>query len=166
MPLERRGPFLLLFAVGQQLSALLARTFADCPLGPGDFAVTSVLALTGPIRPSALAEHTGLRPTTLSNYLRRFEEAGLVVRRPDPADGRASLVSLSEVGTDRTTACYPAFERAIGAFRSSLAAEGLDEDLLLQALESTSRALGAAAQAPEAGRGRGRPAAQADRTGQ
>ena len=163
MPLERRGPFLLLYAVGQQLSALLARAFADCPLTPGDFAVTSVLALTGPIRPGALSEHTGLRPTTLSNYLRRFEEAGIVVRRPDPADGRASLVSLTATGTERTTACYPAFDSAIGAFRSSLADEGLDEDALLRVLESASRALAGAAEVSMA---RGRAQAPAAHAGQ
>ena len=163
MPLERRGPFLLVFALDRQLSTLLARTFAVSPLTPADFAVTSVLALTGPIRPSTLAGHTGLRPTTLSNYLRRFEEAGLVVRRPDPEDGRATLVSLTPTGRDRTTACYPAFERAITAFRAALAEEGLAEEALLSVLETTSRALSTASDAQD---GRGHEQAVASGAGQ
>jgi DNA-binding MarR family transcriptional regulator len=142
--LEYRGPFLLLFATDQQLSRLLAAAMADAPLRPDEFAVTSVLRLVGPVRPTALAELTGLRPTTLSNYLRRFEDAGLVRRRRDPADGRAHLVALTARGTRETVACFPAFEGAISAFRKALADEGVPERDVIDTLEAVSRALATA----------------------
>jgi DNA-binding MarR family transcriptional regulator len=142
--LEFRGPFLLLFATDQQLARLLQTAMVDAPLRPDEFAVTSALRLTAPVRPSELAEITGLRPTTLSNYLRRFEGSGLVRRRRDPLDGRASLLTLTAKGLRRTEACFPAFEHAIGTFRKALVEEGVPEKDVLDTLESVSRALAAA----------------------
>lgn len=144
MALEFRGPFLLLFATDQQLSRLLATAMADCPLRPDEFAVTSVLRLAGPVRPTELAELTGLRPTTLSNYLRRFEGADLVRRRRDPADGRAYLVALTARGERATVDCFPAFEASISSFRKALADEGVDERDVIDTLEAVSRALATA----------------------
>lgn len=144
MALEFRGPFLLLFATDQQLSRLLGAAMADSPLRPDEFAVTSVLRLSGPVRPSELAELTGLRPTTLSNHLRRFEDSGLVQRRPDPRDGRATLVALTDRGERDTTACFPGFEAAISTFRKALADEGVPEADVIDTLEAVSRALAAA----------------------
>jgi DNA-binding MarR family transcriptional regulator len=139
--LERRGPFLLLYAVSQQLGALLAEAMADAPLTQNEFAITSALRLIEPARPSRLAEVTGLRPTTLSNHLRGFEERGLVRRRRDPADGRASLISLTARGRRDTEACFPQFGAAVEQFRKAAADEGLVELDLLDQLESVHRAL-------------------------
>jgi DNA-binding MarR family transcriptional regulator len=144
MPLEFRGPFLLIFAVDSQLGSLLQATMRECPLTPAEFAVTSVLNLSGPTRAGELASLTGLRPTSMSNYLRRFEERGLVRRRIDPSDRRASLVSLTPKGTRQTLACFPGFQAAIEAFQKALADEGVHEADLLHALEGASRALAVA----------------------
>lgn len=144
MALELRGPFLLLFATDQQLARLLQIAMGDAPLRPDEFAVTSALRLAAPVRPSELAEITGLRPTTLSNYLRRFEESGLVRRRRDPADGRATLLTLTTKGRRQTEACFPAFEAAIGAFRKALAGEGVPERDVIDTLEAVSRAIATA----------------------
>lgn len=139
--MTHRGPFVLIFALDHQLSVLLARAMHDSPLTPPDFAVTSVLRLTGPIRPSELAATIGMRPTSLSNYLRQLGNKGLVRRRRDPADGRAVLVSLTAKGVRTTEACFPAFSTAIQSFRRHLADEGVDEPTLLEMLEGASRAL-------------------------
>ncbi len=47
-----------------------------------------------------------LHPSTLTGILRRLEERGLLRRRPDPADGRRALLSLTAKG------------RAVDALRS------------------------------------------------
>jgi DNA-binding MarR family transcriptional regulator len=141
MKMSHRGPFLLLFATGRQLSTLLAEEMADAPFTPDEFAVTSVLLLEQPVRPTELARLTGLRPTTLSNYLRRFEAGGTVARRKDPADGRASLVELTPEGAERTRACFPGFASAIGSFQKALAESGVPELDVVETLESVSRAL-------------------------
>ena len=139
--MSHRGSFLLLFATGRQLSTLLHEEMADAPLTPDEFAVTSVLRLEQPVRPTELAQLTGLRPTTLSNYLRRFEADGVVTRRRDPDDGRASLVELTPGGLARTEACLPAFASAIGSFQKALAEAGVRELDVVEMLERVSQAL-------------------------
>jgi DNA-binding MarR family transcriptional regulator len=47
---------------------------------------------------SDLAERTWVQPATVSTTLQRMEQAGLVVRRPDPEDRRATCVYLTERG--------------------------------------------------------------------
>jgi DNA-binding MarR family transcriptional regulator len=141
MKMSHRGPFLLLFATGRQLRTLLDEELADAPLTPDEFAVTSVLLIEQPVRPTELARLTGLRPTTLSNYLRRFEADGVVSRRRDPDDGRASLVELTKEGKERTEACFPGFASAIGSFQKALAETGLPELDVVDMLEGISRAL-------------------------
>lgn len=139
-----RGPFILIFALDQQLARLLNASMADAPLRPDEFAVTSVLRLTGEVRPTELAATIGMRPTSLSNYLRRLGDAGLVTRRPDPRDGRSVLVSLTRRGVRQTEQCFPAFEAAITAFGRHLRAEGVKQSEVLGTLEAISRALEAA----------------------
>jgi DNA-binding MarR family transcriptional regulator len=39
-----------------------------------------------------------LSPAATTNRLQRLEERGLVVRRPDPADGRFGVVELTAAG--------------------------------------------------------------------
>ncbi len=136
--LAYRGPFLLLFAVGQQLRALLSRALADAPLNPDEFAVYSVLFLIGPATPTRLAADLGMPPSTLSHYLRRMGERDHLNRRPNPDDGRSSLVDLTEAGRAATDACFAGFGAAITEFRRHLP---MAEDDLLKALELTSSAL-------------------------
>jgi DNA-binding MarR family transcriptional regulator len=143
-----RGPFLLVYALDQQLSQLLVQRMADAPLTPPDFAVTSALRLAQPCRPTELARILGMRQTTLSNHLRRLGERGLVRRRPDPHDGRAALLRLTAKGRRDTEACFPAFSDAIVLFRKALTDEGVDEAEVLATLETVGRALGAAIRAP------------------
>ncbi|MGW0793157.1 MarR family winged helix-turn-helix transcriptional regulator [Streptomyces sp. NPDC002692] len=52
-------------------------------------------------RATELAAYIGVGKATMSRQLRALEELGLVAREPDPADGRAWLVHLTEGGRDR-----------------------------------------------------------------
>jgi DNA-binding MarR family transcriptional regulator len=64
-------------------------------------AETSVLATVtqlGPVRLSELADVEGINPTMLSRIVAKLDEAGLLRRCPDPADGRAVLVEATEAG--------------------------------------------------------------------
>lgn len=47
---------------------------------------------------SQLVERLCVQPPTISKMLDRMEKAGLVTRRPDPDDSRASRVYLTEQG--------------------------------------------------------------------
>lgn len=119
------GPLLLVFALDHRLAALLGDCLESAPLSPGDFAVTSALNLVEPVRPSDLAAVLGMRPTTLSNYLRRLAADGLLVREPHPTDGRAALIRLTARGRAATEGCFPGFRQALDAFSTALSQVGV-----------------------------------------
>ncbi|MFJ9665740.1 MarR family winged helix-turn-helix transcriptional regulator [Streptomyces sp. NPDC101219] len=55
----------------------------------------------GKQRATELAAYIGVGKATMSRQLHALEDLGLVAREPDPADGRAWLVALTEEGRDR-----------------------------------------------------------------
>jgi len=59
------------------------------------YLVLGWLAQHGPVRASAIVEVFGIDKGVVSRQLQHLEELGLVERTPDPADGRATLVSAS-----------------------------------------------------------------------
>ncbi len=58
--------------------------------------VLAYLAMNEGINQAGLAELLEIEPITLSRHVQRMEEAGLVVRRPDPNDKRARILALSD----------------------------------------------------------------------
>jgi len=55
-------------------------------------------AADDPLDASTLAERTFLLSSSLSRILVNLDERGFLVRQPDPADQRRSLIELSDVG--------------------------------------------------------------------
>src|SRR4051794_32094368 len=53
------------------------------------------LATEGPLRASAIAEHLHSDPSTVSRQVAALVKDGLLERRADPADGRASILVLT-----------------------------------------------------------------------
>lgn len=70
------------------------------PLSATDSWLLGRLDTLGPLRLSQLAEWQSVDKSTMTAQVRRLEQAGLVVRVPDPTDGRAALVSVSARGAD------------------------------------------------------------------
>jgi DNA-binding MarR family transcriptional regulator len=60
--------------------------------------VLTELVANGPRRMSVLAELEGVRMPSMTDVAARLERLGLVSRAPDPADGRAVLVEVTEEG--------------------------------------------------------------------
>lgn len=69
-------------------------------LTPTDAWLIDALAAHGPMRVTTLAGWQGVDKSTVTPQVRRLERAGLVDRRPDPEDGRASLLTLSAQGRE------------------------------------------------------------------
>lgn len=70
-------------------------------LEPAAYGLLVRLEEAGQQRATELAGYFGVGKATMSRQLRALEELGLVTREPDPADGRASLVRLTEEGRGR-----------------------------------------------------------------
>ena len=62
--------------------------------------VLSRLVKDGPATASDLAAAERVRPQSVAATLAALHERGLIERRPDPADGRRQLISLSEAGDE------------------------------------------------------------------
>ncbi|MGW7366755.1 MarR family winged helix-turn-helix transcriptional regulator [Streptomyces sp. NPDC054841] len=70
-------------------------------LEPAAYGLLVRLEESGPQRATDLAAYFGVGKATMSRQLHALEQLGLVAREPDPADGRASLVRLTDEGLAR-----------------------------------------------------------------
>jgi len=73
-------------------------------LQPTSYLMLSHLVASGPLRSSALSEHFGVDKGAISRQVQHLVDLGLLDREPDPADGRASLVSPSSDAVHRMRA--------------------------------------------------------------
>src|SRR3954453_20433091 len=71
------------------------RQEAGVDLGPSQVAALATVERHGPLSPSELAEIERIKRPTATRIVRHLEEGGLVERVKDPADGRASILSVT-----------------------------------------------------------------------
>ena len=67
-------------------------------LSPSLNAALATIELHGPLTPSELAVRERVQRPTVTRVVYRLEDAGLVTRAADPADGRSALVSITPAG--------------------------------------------------------------------
>ena len=92
-----------LLATATELRVLIAklrRRLAE-QASPGEFtpsqaSVLSRLLTDGPATLTALAKAEGMRPQSMSAIVAVLQTDGFVVGRPDPTDGRQTILALSE----------------------------------------------------------------------
>ncbi|TWF79680.1 DNA-binding MarR family transcriptional regulator [Pseudonocardia hierapolitana] len=80
---------------------IAAEAVADVPGGPRGYQVLSSAARGDAGTQLAMAQRLGVDRTVMTYLLDDLEKAGLVERKPDPADRRARRVVLTERGTAR-----------------------------------------------------------------
>ena len=71
---------------------------------PAQFRAIGTLVRHGPMRLSELSDHLRIAPRSTTEVVDALQEHGLVRREPDPNDRRATLVRLTDRGTDIATA--------------------------------------------------------------
>jgi DNA-binding MarR family transcriptional regulator len=54
----------------------------------------------GPATATQLAHAAGMRPQSMAKIVRALEEAGLIAGTPDPADGRKTVLDLTDAARD------------------------------------------------------------------
>jgi DNA-binding MarR family transcriptional regulator len=104
------GADLEFLALERELTVLLRRARASQgemarevhpDLESAAYGLLARLDAHGRLRATELAAYIGVGKATMSRQLRALEELGLVTREPDPADGRAWLVTLTDEGRSR-----------------------------------------------------------------
>lgn len=86
------------WAVARRLRHQSKRTLEPWEINPGHARALAVLMRHGAVRLSALAEHLRIAPRSATEVVDGLAERGLVERRPDPVDRRATLVALTAEG--------------------------------------------------------------------
>jgi DNA-binding MarR family transcriptional regulator len=102
-------------AVSRQLRHRTQQALAPWDVTPSQARALGVLTRHGPLRLGALSEHLHIAPRSATEVVDDLAGAGLVERRPDPADRRATLVALTGRG-----------EEVVAAIRAARAAEADD----------------------------------------
>jgi DNA-binding MarR family transcriptional regulator len=64
-------------------------------LQPASYLMLTYLASAGPQRSSVMSERFGVDKGAISRQVQHLQDLGLLVREPDPDDGRAMLISAS-----------------------------------------------------------------------
>jgi DNA-binding MarR family transcriptional regulator len=146
---EPLGLFGRVFRVVHLADAALGKELGRHDLQPGWFDLLAALRRAGApyeLKPTELMRATLLSSGGMTKRLDRLEEAGLIERRPDPADRRGTLVRLTPRGEaviDRAVETHVANEeRLLGALAPT------DR----RALDDLLRTLLSALERPDAGR--------------
>lgn len=113
------------WALGAVMRSLLKATrhaVSDLPGGPRGYQVLSMAVEGACWNQAAIAERLGLDRTVMTHLIDDLEDAGMVVRRPDPADRRARRIEPTAKG-------QAAYEKAAAVVRRNErhALAGLDD---------------------------------------
>ncbi len=95
--------------LAHHLDAGRKTAFAKSDLEPWEFDVLASLRRAGKpyaLPPRQLIKENLVTSGTMTNRIDRLEKRGLVSRRPDPADGRSIIVSLTETGKTMVDAAF------------------------------------------------------------
>jgi DNA-binding MarR family transcriptional regulator len=70
-------------------------------LQPASYLILSYVVESGPVRASSIVEVFDIDKGAISRQVAHLIDLGLVERTPDPDDGRATLLSVTDEGTRR-----------------------------------------------------------------
>ena len=133
MPVQGTPTTQLAHELRETIGRLIRRLRAEPGPSVGRMAVLGRLDRDGPASISDLAGRERIRPQSMAQTVHDLESAGLVSRRPDPADGRRAFIELTSAGLDllqttrarRETWLTEALEREFDADERAVVHEAL-----------------------------------------
>ena len=133
MPVQETPTTLLAHELRETIGRLIRRLRAEPGPSVGRMAVLGRLDRDGPASISDLAGRERIRPQSMAQTVHDLESAGLVSRRPDPADGRRAFIELTTAGLEllqttrarRETWLTEALERELDADERAVVHEAL-----------------------------------------
>lgn len=130
-------------AVVGKLSRRLNALARGSGLTPSQLSALGVIARSGPIRLSDVAEIENVNPTMMSRVVAALDSSGLVRRRTDPDDRRAGLLEVTASGRRTHDKLRAERGRVLTAGLEQLSARELAAlEAALPALESLTDVLG------------------------
>ncbi|HEV7249108.1 MAG TPA: MarR family transcriptional regulator [Shinella sp.] len=114
----------------RSMRTVLSRNLLATGLYAGQDGVILALSEKGGLTAGALATRLGVKAPTMTRTIGRLEAQGFVERRPDEADGRLTVVHLTESGRATVETITEA-----GRLSEEQAAEGLSEKDVRQLLK-------------------------------
>jgi len=121
----------LYLALGR-LNRALRRDAREALVGHGGLSALATLIADGPQRAGVLAEAEGITAPAMTRIVNSLTEQGYAARRPDPADGRATLVDVTDAGRELVLSGRAARLRALQDRLSALPEQ--ERRLLVDAL--------------------------------
>lgn len=106
--------------VARKVTQIYDEALAPHGLTIGQLGLLASLRRSDGIGIGALAERLSADASTVSRLLRPLESAGLLTLAPDPNDGRAKLVRLTDAGHARRQAAAAGWREAQTRVRTSL----------------------------------------------
>ncbi|MEJ1353356.1 MAG: MarR family transcriptional regulator [Candidatus Sedimenticola sp. (ex Thyasira tokunagai)] len=103
-----------LFQTSMRLKAAFARILRPYDITPEQFTLLSLLSDTDGLQQREIAELLFKDRPNVTRILEKLEKKGLVLRKKDPGDRRASRVHITSSGQER----YTLLNEAASSFRS------------------------------------------------
>jgi DNA-binding MarR family transcriptional regulator len=128
---------LLLLVSMHRIVRHLRRSRTTAVMHPTQFLALMLIADEQPIRIGEIATRVPCSQPTATTTVAALEEAGLVRREPDPVDGRATAVVLTEAGAATVQASGQQAADELSHLLNRLPEE--DQALVLKAGEALSR---------------------------
>ncbi|HVQ96682.1 MAG TPA: MarR family transcriptional regulator [Mycobacteriales bacterium] len=108
------------WGVSRQLRRVTRQALEPWNITPGQSRALNILLRDGTMRPSELSEHLRIAPRSTTEVVDGLQERGLVQRRPDPGDRRATLIALTDQGAEVGRAIQAARDSDAERFFGSL----------------------------------------------
>jgi DNA-binding MarR family transcriptional regulator len=132
--------------VSKATHALIDDAVHASGLDADEFAIYSVLASTDGMTPTDLARWMSAPATTVSSYVKRFEQRGHVRRDPNPDDGRSYRVALTVAGRRVHAEAGELFRPVLDEITRRLGDDVLETHQRLQTLHEATSAMGTTGQ--------------------
>ena len=129
-----------LVAVLEELSSTFARLPTSLQMSFSSLATLNTLRRRGPVRMTELVASENISQPGMTQIVTRLQERGLVERLPDPTDGRAVLVGLTDEG--KRVISERAAERSEQLIRRVEGLSADDRRAIFAALPALTRFLG------------------------
>ncbi|MGE0874146.1 MAG: MarR family winged helix-turn-helix transcriptional regulator [Burkholderiales bacterium] len=126
LPLWSRAGYLVR-RVHQISHALWAEELGHASVTPVQYGVLTALSVRGERDQITLAEDVGIDRTNVAEVLSRLEARKLVRRKPNPADRRARLASLTPKGRELVAGLFPSMQRAQDRLLAALSQKERDQ---------------------------------------